>query len=225
MHYFLVYNDNTHNHYLNKLLESVNQFGPEFEIILFNKEDMDKNFTDRNSNILTLSRGGGYWLWKPYIIHKTLINLKEEDILLYVDSKYFFMEPFMEWIESLLKSQDCCVFRNKPNEPTNMIKHWCKMDVIHKYNGLKLVFEENKLDAWAGFILLRKTPFTISFIQEWLEMCTYENITDIPSIIPNDVHFIDHRHDQSLLSILLHKYNIEMPFFDKRYLQNVRCPY
>ena len=56
-------------------------------------------------------------------------------------------------------------------------------------------------------------------------MCSCDDITDRPSIVPNNPDFIDHRHDQSLLSVLVDKYNIPLYFFEKRYLQNVRQPY
>jgi len=41
MLYFFVYNDNTHNYYLSKLLESVEIYGKEFQIIIFDKKDID----------------------------------------------------------------------------------------------------------------------------------------------------------------------------------------
>jgi hypothetical protein len=225
MYYFLVYDDHTHDHYLQQLLKSVREYGKEFSILVYDKKDIDSEFMEKNQSIFSLKRGGGYWLWKPYIILKTLIKLNEGDLLIYLDSKYFFTEPFSNWIENLLKNQDINVFRNKPNEPSYFMKQWCKMDVLQKYDRTRQVFEENELDTWAGCIFIRKTPFTVSFIQEWLNMCTYENITDSPSILPNHPEFIEHRHDQSLLSILIHKYNINTPFFERRYLQNVRCPY
>ena len=77
-----------------------------------------------------------------------------------------------------------------------------------------------------GALVIRKTDNTLKYIDEWLNMCCiYENITDSPSIEPNDAQFNEHRHDQSLLSIILHKYNITLQFFERRYLQNVRTPY
>jgi hypothetical protein len=80
--------------------------------------------------------------------------------------------------------------------------------------------------AGGGAIIIRKTTETIKYMHEWLEMCSiYENITDSVSTIENSNLFIEHRHDQSLLSIILHKYNIKMQFFEKKYLQNVRVPF
>ena len=68
MLYFLVYNDNTDNIYLDKLLQSVKMYGEEFNIIIFEKNDIDNDFINKNKSILNCNRGGGYWLWKPYII-------------------------------------------------------------------------------------------------------------------------------------------------------------
>ena len=57
MFYLLVYNDNTHNMYLNKLLTSVRKFGKNFKIVKFNKNDMNTDFVNKNKNILSCWRG------------------------------------------------------------------------------------------------------------------------------------------------------------------------
>ena len=69
--YFLVYNDDTHTKDLERLLESVRKYS-DFEIIVFDKKDISLEFRGKNREILEEKRGGGYWLWKPYIIWKTL---------------------------------------------------------------------------------------------------------------------------------------------------------
>lgn len=224
MYYFVVYHDQTHTSDLQRLLDSVQRFGKEFEIIVFPKSEIDPEFAAKNKDILTLPRGGGYWLWKPYVLTTLMDVLEEGDILFYLDAKYCFTEEFVPWVNQLLSMQDLVVFQNKPNEIVYYMKEWCKMDVLEKYNMTQKAFEENAIDAWAGCLLLRKTGFTHNFLKEWLEMCTYENITDSPSVSIN-TFFRDHRHDQSLLSVLLHKYKIPLPSFEKRYLQNIRIPY
>lgn len=224
MYYFVVYHDQTHTADLQRLLDSVQRFGKEFEIIVFPKSEIDPEFAEKNKDILSLPRGGGYWLWKPYILNTIMNVLEEGDILFYLDAKYCFTEEFVPWVNQLLSGQDLVVFQNKPNEIVYYMKEWCKMDVLEKYNMKQKAFEENAIDAWAGCLLLRKTEFTHKFLKEWLEMCTYENITDSPSVSINPF-FRDHRHDQSLLSVLLHKYKIPLPYFEKRYLQNIRIPY
>ena len=50
---FLVYNDNTHTEYLKKLIESVKEYGKEFQIRIFNKKEIDPEFYDKNKSIFS----------------------------------------------------------------------------------------------------------------------------------------------------------------------------
>jgi hypothetical protein len=211
---------------LSELLESVKKYGKDFEIIVFNKNDMDDDFVLNNKNILELDRGGGYWLWKPYIINETLKKINENDIVFYLDSKYYFMEDFTELYLNYMENNDLLVWKNKPNNPIWHMKNWCKMDVILKYDMFKKIFDENAEECWGGALVIKKNENTIKYMKEWLDMCCiYEDITDAPSKVENSGLFCEHRHDQTLLSIILYKYNIPMQFFEKKYLQNVRTPY
>ena len=226
MHYFLVYNDNTHGYFLNPLLESVQKYGPEFKIVVFNKDQIDKEFAEKHKSILTMRRGGGYWLWKPYIINTILTQMKEGDIVFYLDSKYSFTDQISKLYADYMKDHEILLWHNKPNEPTFYMKNWCKMDVVLKFDMYSKVFIDNVLDSWAGAMVIKKTANTTKYIQEWLDIAgVYENITDSPSVIRNNSDFREHRHDQSMLSVVVHKYDIPLHFFEKRYLQNARFPY
>lgn len=226
MLYFLVYNDNTHNIHMDRLLKSVQEYGKEFEIIIFNRSDIDAEFMNKNKDILDLQRGSGYWLWKPYIINKTLEKIKDGDIIFYLDSKYYFLEKFQGLYKDYMKNNDLLIWKNKPNWPIFYMKNWCKMDVILKYNMFDKIFREHIEDSWAGALVIKKSEKTIKFIQDWLDMSSiYEDITDSESKNKNIVLFNEHRHDQSLLSILVHKNNIPLQFFENKYLQNVRNPF
>lgn len=221
MKYFLIYDDETNIYKQNieRLIQSVKKFS-NFEIIRFKKSNIDPIFKKKNKEILNCKRGGGYWLWKPYIIHTVLEKINTNDYLFYLDSSYYFIEDFSD----IYKNKDLVVFSNKPNESTNLLKKLCKMDVILKYD-MQNVLTTDINECWAGAICLKKTDFNIKFIQTWLNMCCiYEDITDVKSKSHNHF-FIDHRHDQSLFSILVIKNNIIPTFFDKKYLQNVRNPF
>lgn len=225
--YMLLYDDESgvYSNHINKLIHSIKQFS-DFEIIVFTKSQInkDKQFIKDNADILNQSRGGGYWLWKPYIIHKTLQKLNENDILFYIDSTYYFTEEFSELYRNVNK-QNILIWKNKPNEESYLFKNWCKMDIILKHNLYKEVFIKNMEICWAGAIVLQKNNTITNLINNWFTICCCKDITDSPSEVTNSYDFIDHRHDQSLLSIVLHKYNIQLQLFENRYLQNVRRPY
>ena len=99
------------------------------------------------------------------------------------------------------------------------------MDVIDQYDMFDKVFYENAEDCWAGMIFVRKTEQTMAYVEEWLSMCNYETISDSPSQEKNARMFIEHRHDQSLLSIVLHKHQIPMEPLEKKYIQDLRNPF
>jgi len=57
-------------------------------------------------------------------------------------------------------------------------------------------------------LLINVNSKTRSFINEWYELgCDYHNIDDSPSIAKNSNVFREHRHDQSIYSLLFKKYN------------------
>jgi len=223
--YLLIYDDENEQFKNDReqLIHSAQKYD-NFEIIIFHKKDIDNEFIDQYKYILDQHRGGGYWLWKPYIINETLKKIKDNDIVFYLDAKYYFTENFNDLLKPL-STNDFLIWKNKPNEPSYYLKNWCKMDIIQKYNIYGDVFQNNIEACWAGAMVMKKTNQVTSIIEEWLGMCCCEDITDAPSNIPNSSDFIEHRHDQSLLSILISKYKIPLHTFEKRFLQNVRIPY
>jgi len=224
--YFLLFYDETGKYEddLKKLEESIEKYS-DFEIIRFYKKDICPSFYKSNESILNQPRGNGYWLWKPYIINQILEKIDEDDILFYMDSKYYFLEHFNPLFYNKM-DKDILVWKNKPNEPVYLFKQWCKMDVIETFNLNHPVFVENYEICWAGSIVIRKTDITRHIIQKWLNICCDERyITDIPSEISNSNEYIEHRHDQSLLSVVLYMFNIETHYFERRFLQNSRIPF
>jgi len=225
---FLTYNDASNNylHGMEKLVQSVHEYS-DFETKVFYKKEIDEFFKTQNQCILSEKKGGGFWLWKPYIILTILNQLHENDILFYLDSKYYFVENFVSLYDNYFENtgKDILVWENKPNEEITYLKNYCKMDVIQKYQIDDLVFNKVGKCCWAGAIMIKKTELSLKIVKEWLELCCdYDNINDSINMAPHK-EFIAHRHDQSLLSIVLHKYDISFNHFPKKYLQNVRIPW
>jgi hypothetical protein len=60
----------------------------------------------------------------------------------------------------------------------------------------------------ATAFIFKKTPNNIDFFNKWFETSIVDNyhlIDDSPSIIKNDKSFKEHRHDQSIFSILINQ--------------------
>ena len=72
----------------NRLLNQSNNVELFDKTTLFTEDDLksDVDFWSQHSNFIEHNRRGyGYWLWKPYIIKKTMEEMKDGDILLYLD--------------------------------------------------------------------------------------------------------------------------------------------
>lgn len=171
-------------------------------VIEYNYEDIDDDFKQKYSKHFNNLRGGGYWLWKPYLILKTLDTLNHGDILAYCDSGAYFKGSIVPYIDNMRGS--IMLFK------ADMLwieQEWTKMDIIER---LELKDNTSALTSGqleAGFILLKKSDTSYRFIKEWLELCKdYHLISDEPSLIPNASGFRENRHDQSLLSMLGKKY-------------------
>lgn len=188
------------------------------------RADLDPKFCSAHSDILSVPRGGGLWLYKPYIILKTLLSMRDGDILCYCDSLYCFVDDFRPFMDEWLKRCDVGLARNKPNEQSFLEKDWTKMDAYH-IMGVPFNTASATPQVWGGFLLLRKSLYSVRFVSAWLTYCTdYRLISDSPSSFPNCKGFKENRHDQSILSLLAKRWGISFCEFPPNVLQNLRKP-
>jgi hypothetical protein len=196
---------------------------------IYTMDDIDNDFKKKNNFILLQKRGSGYWLWKPYIILKKLLEIEEDDILCYNDSSYLWLKNVRVFENNILIGKNIGVYSNKPNSGTHIEKQWTKNDAYILMNIPQNKFGEivkNSNQVWSGFILLRKCFNPIRFIGEWLTYNQDARIaTDSTSIFgKNDPIFYENRHDQTILSLLCKKWGIPMHTLDKSYMIDVRNP-
>lgn len=177
------------------------------DIISYSLQDIDKNFFEKNKSILSQKRGNGYWLWKPYFIKKSLELLNSGDFLFYCDSGSYFIKPITPLIDTSLDTgQEIIVF-----ELQFMERFWTKRDafILMDCDFPKYIETNQRL---ASFSLWRKTRFTMDFINEYLLYAQDARIlTDLENQCgnPNYPGFVEHRHDQSIFSLLTKKYDLE----------------
>lgn len=172
----------------------------------YNRDDIDKDFYEINRNILDQKKGGGYWLWKPYFIYKTLNILDEGDYLFYSDSGAFFLKSVDKLITELDKyNQDIMGF-----ELPLIESQWTKRELFTNMNCDIDSFRMSN-QILASFILIKKTEVSMRFCKEYLNYASNAlNVTDqYNSNVKQFNDFIDHRHDQSIFSLLYKKYSLK----------------
>ena len=154
----------------------------------------NKNLFDRYKTI-----GFGLFIWKPYIIYQRLISIENNEFIYYQDSSQYDFNGLEYNINQV------CEFMNKNNIELipgftidkinrNLIKEECLQYLNYHTNEDFL----NKNHIHTSPMLLKKTPYTVNFIKEWMDLC------QIPQCIIKNTR--SHQCDQAILNILLDKY-------------------
>ena len=168
---------------------------------------LSEKFRSTHSAILNKRRGGGFWLWKPYIILKTLIeSMSDNDLLMYQDADAYIRRdagPFLKMTQDL--EPGIVVFF------TNALQKTFTNRDAYIIMGMddERVYDSNQ--RMGAVVLLRKNCQSLQFIMEWLAY------TMDPRILigngnqmgkPNLPDYKHHNHDQAVISLLCTKWKL-----------------
>ena len=183
------------------------------EIFCYTNSDL-KNMSDfwnaHGDFVQKNPRMYGYGVWKPYLVLETLKKMNDGDRLFYADSGCDFdvdCENIKQnYFDIIRKMKEHNVFVNATY--CNNDKHMNKKDFVVEMDMLNHAeFPTSQIQATTFLII--KNDLTMHFAEEWYRLCShYHNIDDSPSQIQNDPDYNEHRHDQSVLSLLLKKLDL-----------------
>ncbi|MBY0280609.1 MAG: hypothetical protein K2W94_00420 [Alphaproteobacteria bacterium] len=187
----------------NALTASALNKGVDF-FLNYKRSHLDKGFLEQNKSILFQKKGAGYWLWKPWVILKTLQSVEENAIVIYADSGFVFHTHLQPLIDLALQHRIILVDYDTTLHGT--LGQITKRETLEKMGCDTPTCRQGK-HLWAAFSIFRNTPESRAFVKKWLEYCLDESLlTDIPSHSKEYPEFCGHAHDESILSTL---YNLE----------------
>lgn len=185
---------------------SARYFAKAEKVISYTPKDIDQKFRNEHNHLLSNPRGSGLWLWKPYFINKSLELLQEGDYLVYTDSGIFYYKNIAQLIEQLEASgQDIMLF----DLPLLEVQ-WTRKSVFEAIDiNIEGVEYSNQRNG--AIIIIKKTDQSVNFVENWLNLCTQPNLLPPPLQPFDNEHFlfIEHREDQSILSLLSKKWCIK----------------
>ena len=171
----------------------------------YKPKDIDHDFREKNKYILEKGRGNGYWLWKPYFLYKTLKEkLDYGDYLIYSDAAIMYVDSAQKLVDFLKEKKLDMYLHRLPH----LERQYTKRDAFILL-GVDQPFYAETGQFNAAFQIYRKTKFTEFFLAEYLYYAQDKRIiTDDANVlgVGNYDDFRDHRHDQSILSLLTKKY-------------------
>lgn len=177
------------------------------QITQYHTKDIDEVFRKESEEILSEKRGAGYWLWKPYFIFHHLQRINDGEWLVYLDSGSIIYNDIRPVVDKLGEfNQDVFGF-----ELPLLEKQWTKRELYLEFGLDPKADETNQI--MATIIVIRKSNQSLKFVQDYLHLCSNSILINDSLTIPQDPDFIEHRHDQSIFS-LLYKRNKFHPIED-----------
>ena len=192
---------------------------------MYGEDDVGENFKQENKEIWNDSKGGGWWIWKPYLIYKKLKLINENDILVYLDGGCSLCNTvqakkrFNEYIEMvnnhwtghlrfILGSN--CQEKKYTNQYT--VKYFEK-----RYNT-KMDKQLLSSQLVGGIQIIRKTKFIMDFFGEVMNILKDDKYLFCEKYTKNNEF---HRHDQSIMSLLYKLMNGNLILEDETWFSGV----
>jgi len=200
---------------------------------IYRPEDLDPQFREKFINILSKSRGGGYWLWKHHIIENELSKVNNNDFVIYSDAgssfNYHGVERFKEYIE-MLNSSNYGTFRIEGLKE-HKEKHFTKKEIFNYFDIDTSSKFANTPQYMGGHLIFKKNEHTLEFINLF-KATIYENINLISDINNKEIQikeFVENRHDQSIMSMISKKIGTvsiqNETYFDKNSTNQYKYPF
>ena len=205
--YLISYADGSEVFFKNQNALAASALNKGFDFILnYRRSHLDPKFVKQNFAILNQKKGAGFWLWKPWIILRTLETVPEDAIVVYMDSGVLFRNSVTPLIE-LATDQEIILFEYDIEEYWGKPINVTKREIFIALDCDNEICHQGK-HVWAGAAVFRNTVRSRAFVKEWLDHCMNEKLlTDAldPSVqqYPN---FVRQYHDEAILNTLYNKY-------------------
>jgi len=189
----------------NKLIKHLKKLGFD-NIVNLDENNLPESFKNEYREILKSTKGFGYCIWKPYLILSELHKLKDDEILIYIDSTDCPSKIFFEIVINYFEKNNLLLLNRG-----YLNGEWTKRDTFILMDCDEKKYHEH-VQLEAGIIALNKTESNIKLIEEWFSYTKNINIlTETPNICgkENLINFKEHRYDQSILTNLSIKYNLK----------------
>ncbi len=190
---FITYGDDNYKSSVKRIVAEARALGLFDEVRAYTPADLPEPFLTYTKE---WRRGGGYWLWKPYIIHHELERSAEGDIVVYADAGCT-LAPHKDWqryFDAVEGKEE--LFFLSPEKNARR----CKEEVFD--------FFATRNGAWrharqvqATFIVARKSGGN-EVISRWHDLALnhHELFLDTDAPEAQSPAFVEHRHDQAVLT-------------------------
>ena len=212
--HFITYGNHRFETSKQRLLKEAKEFNEFKTITGYGPANLPRDFIIKYKDILSLSRGGGYWIWRPIILLNKLETMNDGEILVFLDAGCK-LNPmgkarFHEYIRMLKDSEyGIMSFQMSGNNGPGGLereKTWTNAQIF-KYLNVDLNSDHAKSGQYLGGILvMKKNEHLLKIINLLIKA-----LNDDPQMFTDHYNsnnsvqhaeFKENRHEQSLFSLL-----------------------
>ena len=200
------------------------------KIIAHNWESVAKQypaFTTENQYFINQNtRGYGHWIWKPFLIMKTLSEMNDGEYLLYLDAgceiNYQTIKAKQKWKKYIKATSRNTIlaFQLKENQfenyPNLSEECFTRRDLIGELNVSDTDLLSNQIES--GVIMFHANNLTRNFVAQWYELSIKngrEYLSEPPAA-EKFLNYVDYRYDQAIFSALFKKHGFS-PLLNENY--------
>ncbi len=173
---------------------------------LYTPKDLPESFRRERRDLLRQRRGGGYWVWKPFILLQAMREAAPGDIVIYLDAGVSVVDDLAPLAELGARRKVALFWSGY------ITRCWTKRDAFILLGADSPRYWDARMAA-GGYVAMQNGEPARRLAADWLEAISDPRVvSDIPNQLgqPNHDGFRAHRHDQSALSILARRDGIEL---------------
>ena len=201
--HFITYGDKKYGIQKKRLSYQAKQLRFFDSINVYGKESLSEDFKNKYSEILSQHQGGGFWIWKSFLLLNLLNKTKNNDVILYLDAGSTLnpngVKRLQEYFDTLYHSDKSFLRFDIGLEE----KYWTSKEVF-KYFNLEIDSNYGNSNQLAGGILfIKNTQESKLFFEEFFKVIDSDQKLITNHYKNNQVDgFRYPRHDQSILSLM-----------------------
>jgi hypothetical protein len=168
------------------------------------RDDYPLFWKEHGHFLLSAKRGLGYFLWKPYLISAKLDEIAEGDVLVYADAGCEFMPDNRPELIDWLPNEPECDLTAVPLDAEHTNARWTNDRCLTHLEIAIELLQQPMLAA--TFMFLKNTSRSRHLAATWLQWSLYDDhgcLVDRPGDAERP-EFEEHRHDQSIFSLLVY---------------------
>ena len=170
------------------------------EVIVYRERDVEPWFREHPDLLRGQTRGYGWWSWKPWCILDAMRRWSMPgDAVIYCDAAMTVEAPLRPYAQA---ARHALLFRLGGWAAKGYRNRgWTKRDTFAMM-GVADDAHREAAQLNAAVQVYRHTPRATAFLERYREWCGRREVIDDARALEDYPGYVDHRHDQSILSLL-----------------------